>query len=41
VNQMLEEGRTTITAADVEAVRPLVLFERAEEAAPVRETASA
>jgi tetratricopeptide (TPR) repeat protein len=41
VNQMLEEGRTTITAADVEAVRPLVLFERAEEAAPVPETASA
>jgi tetratricopeptide (TPR) repeat protein len=41
VNQMLEEGRTTITAADVEAVRPLVLFERAEEVAPVRETASA
>ena len=27
VNQMLEEGRTTITAADVEAVRPVVLFE--------------
>jgi tetratricopeptide (TPR) repeat protein len=41
VNQMLEEGRTTITAADVEAVRPLVLFERAEEVVPVRETASA
>jgi histone H3/H4 len=41
VNQMLEEGRTTITAADVEAVRPLVLFERPEEVAPVRETASA
>jgi len=41
VNQMLEEGRTTITAADVEAVRPLVLFERAEETLPVRETASA
>ncbi len=40
VNQMLEEGRTTITAADVEAVRPLVLFERAEEVTPVRETAS-
>jgi tetratricopeptide (TPR) repeat protein len=41
VNQMLEEGRTTITAADVEAVRPLVLLERAEEIVPVRETASA
>jgi tetratricopeptide (TPR) repeat protein len=41
VNQMLEEGRTTITAADVEAVRPLVLFERAEETLPLRETASA
>ena len=41
VNQMLEEGRTTITAADVEAVRPLVLFERAEEIHPVPETASA
>jgi hypothetical protein len=41
VNQMLEEGRTTITAADVEAVRPLVLFERAEEAHPVPESAHA
>ena len=41
VNQMLEEGRTTITAADVETVRPLVLFERAEEIVPVPETASA
>src|SRR4029450_10900361 len=41
VNQMLEEGRTTITAADVEAVRPLVLFERPEETLPLRETASA
>jgi len=41
VNQMLEEGRTTITAADVEAVRPLVLFERAEEIHPVPETAHA
>jgi tetratricopeptide (TPR) repeat protein len=41
VNQMLEEGRTTITAADVEAVRPLVLFERAEEIIPVPESAHA
>jgi energy-coupling factor transporter ATP-binding protein EcfA2 len=41
VNQMLEEGRSTITAADVEAVRPLVLFERAEEIHPVPETAHA
>jgi len=41
VNQMLEEGHTTITAADVEAVRPLVLFERAEEIHPVAETAHA
>jgi len=41
VNQMLEEGRTTITAADVEAVRPLVLFERPEEIHPVPETAHA
>jgi hypothetical protein len=41
VNQMLEEGRTTITAGDVEAVRPLVLFERAEEVHPVPETAHA
>jgi tetratricopeptide (TPR) repeat protein len=41
VNQMLESGRSTITAADVEAVRPTVLFERAEEVARVPETASA
>ncbi|HUG53884.1 MAG TPA: AAA family ATPase [Vicinamibacteria bacterium] len=41
VNHMLEEGRTTITAADVEAVRPAVLFERPEEIASVPETASA
>jgi tetratricopeptide (TPR) repeat protein len=41
VNQMLEEGRSTVTAADVEAVRPAVLFERAEEVAPLQETASA
>jgi len=40
VNHMLEEGRTTITAADVEAVRSGVLFERPEEV-PVAETASA
>jgi hypothetical protein len=38
---MLEEGHTTITAADVETVRPLVLFERAEESHPVPETAHA
>ncbi len=41
VNQMLEAGRTTITAADVEAVRPTVLFERPEELPRVPETASA
>jgi tetratricopeptide (TPR) repeat protein len=41
VNHMLEEGRTTITAADVETVRPTVLFERPEEAVPIPETASA
>jgi AAA ATPase-like protein len=41
VNHMLEAGRTTITAADVEAVRPGVLFERPEEIASVPETASA
>ena len=41
VNEMLEDGRSTITAADVEAVRPAVLFERAEEETPVPETASA
>jgi histone H3/H4 len=42
VNQMLEEGRTTITAADVEAVRPTVLFERPEEiAVPVPAGATA
>ncbi len=40
VNHMLEEGRTTITAADVEAVRSGVLFERPEEV-HVPETASA
>jgi len=40
LNHMLEEGRTTITAADVEAVRPGVLFERPEEVR-VEETASA
>ncbi|HET8647538.1 MAG TPA: hypothetical protein VFO85_18720, partial [Vicinamibacteria bacterium] len=27
VNRMLEEGRTTITAADVQAVRDTVLFD--------------
>ena len=41
VNEMLEDGRSTITAADVEAVRPTVLFERAEDETPVPETASA
>jgi tetratricopeptide (TPR) repeat protein len=42
VNQMLEEGRTTITAADVEAVRPTVLFERPEEiTVPVPASATA
>jgi tetratricopeptide (TPR) repeat protein len=41
VNQMLERGGATITAEDVEAVRPAVLFERPEEVAPVPETASA
>ena len=41
VNEMLEDGRSTITAADVEAVRPAVLFERAEEETPIPETASA
>ena len=40
VNHMLEEGRTTITATDVEAVRSAVLFERPEEV-QVAETASA
>jgi len=40
VNHMLEEGRTTITGADVEAVRSGVLFERPEEV-HVPETASA
>jgi AAA ATPase-like protein len=41
VNHMLEAGRTTITADDVEAVRPVVLFERPEEVVSVPETASA
>ena len=41
VNEMLEEGRTTITVADVEAVRPVVLFERPEHVARHPETASA
>ena len=40
VNRMLEEGRSTITATDVEAVRSTVLFERPEEIV-VPETASA
>jgi hypothetical protein len=34
VNRMLEEGRTTITAADVQAVRDAVLFEADPEADP-------
>ena len=34
VNRMLEEGRTTITAADVQAVRDTVLIEVEPEAGP-------
>jgi len=41
VNQMIESGRTTISTADVEAVRPTVLFERPEEIARMPEIASA
>jgi tetratricopeptide (TPR) repeat protein len=36
VNRMLEEARTTVTAADVQAVRDTVLFEAEPEAAPAR-----
>ncbi len=41
VNRMLEEGRTTITAADVETVRDAVQFERPEDVDALASRASA
>ena len=38
VNRMLEQGRTTITAEDVEAVREDVNFEGREESPPAPAT---